>query len=364
MDGCFTISTFIPTVPRTRREPVDSARTFSTIAKTVKDAGLLRRAQWFYALLGGGLFLALGGVITGFVLLGDSWFQLLMAAALGIIFTQYAFMAHEAAHRQVMASGPSNDRVGRFLGVFVVGMSYSWWMNKHTRHHANPNQIGRDPDIDPDVVVFLDDDARAQRGFMRKVTAKQGWLFYPLLTFEGYNLHYHSLRWLFQKGKLEGRWLELSLIALRFALYLGAIFAFLPLGMAFAFVGVQMAVFGFYMGSSFAVNHIGMPIIPAEARLDFFRKQVLTSRNVSGGVWANALLGGLNYQVEHHLFPNMARPYLARARKLVMEYSRQQDIPYTEMNLARAHVHVAKYINQVGLKAKEPFVCPVMAAYR
>ena len=57
-------------------------------------------------------------------------------------------------------------------------------------------------------------------------------------------------------------------------------------------------------------------------------------------------------------------PYLARARKLVMEYSRQQDIPYTEMNLARAHVHVAKYINQVGLKAKEPFVCPVMAAYR
>ena len=101
----------------------------------------------------------------------------------------------------------------------------------------------------------------------------------------------------------------------------------LPLGMAFAFIGVQLAVFGIYMGASFAPNHKGMPIIPADAKLDFFSKQVLTSRNVSGGFWASALLGGLNYQVEHHLFPNMPRPHLAEAREIVREHARTSTCP-------------------------------------
>ncbi len=94
----------------------------------MKEAGLLRRARWFYALLTAVLLLALGGALTGFVLLGESWFQLLIAGALGIIFTQGAFFAHEASHRQVLVSGPANYRVGRFVGVFLVGMSYQWWM--------------------------------------------------------------------------------------------------------------------------------------------------------------------------------------------------------------------------------------------
>ena len=98
---------------------------------------------------------------------------------------------------------------------------------------------------------------------------------------------------------------------LRLAIYLTAVFLVLPLGMAFAFVGLQVAVFGLYMGASFAPNHIGMPIIGRDVKLDFFSKQVLTSRNVSGGWWATALMGGLNYQIEHHLFPSMPRPHLA-----------------------------------------------------
>ena len=73
--------------------------------------------------------------------------------ALGIIFTQFAFLAHEASHRQVLESGPANDRLGRGIAAGVVGISYAWWMTKHTRHHANPNKIGKDPDIDFDTIV-------------------------------------------------------------------------------------------------------------------------------------------------------------------------------------------------------------------
>ncbi len=82
---------------------------------------------------------------------------------------------------------------------------------------------------------------------------------------------------------MKGRWTELSIITLRFALILVPVFMMLPLGMAFAFMGVQMAVFGVYMGAAFAPNHKGMPIIEPGARLDFFTKQVRTSRNISGG---------------------------------------------------------------------------------
>jgi len=119
---------------------------FSALLSDVKGAGLLARTRIFYISVFTTLVLALGGAITGFLLLGDSWFQLIIAGVLGIIFTQFAFLGHEASHRQVFDSGRANDRIGRTLSSGLVGISYSWWMNKHTRHHANPNQLeGRNP---------------------------------------------------------------------------------------------------------------------------------------------------------------------------------------------------------------------------
>jgi hypothetical protein len=76
-----------------------------------------------------------------------------------------------------------------------------------------------------------------------------------------------------------------------------------PRGKAVAFLGVQLAVFGLYMGSSFAPNHIGMPLVSPTLKLDFLRRQVLMSRNISGGPLISVFMGGLNYQIEQHLFP-------------------------------------------------------------
>ncbi|MEV1131770.1 acyl-CoA desaturase [Agromyces sp. NPDC049794] len=343
---------------------MDITRSYTALSRVVRESGLLNRTRWFYLSLVAGLALALGGAITGFILLGDSWFQLLIAAALGLIFTQVAFLAHEASHRAVLESGPANDRIGRILAAGVVGISYAWWMTKHTRHHANPNKIGKDPDIDFDTISFTEESAAKQRGVMAFITRRQGWLFFPLLTLEGLNLHITSVRTLFARGPVKGRWIELSLMAARFTVYLGAIFWVLPLGMAFAFIGVQLAVFGIYMGASFAPNHKGMPIIPKDAKLDFFSKQVLTSRNVSGGWWASALFGGLNYQVEHHLFPNMPRPHLAKTREIVREYCRTLDVPYTETTVLQSYAIVVSYLNRVGLAARDPFDCPMVNQFR
>ncbi len=308
--------------------------------------------------------LGFGGAIAGFVLLGNSWFQLLIAAALGILFTQVAFLSHEAAHRQILSSGPANDRLARLLGNGVVGMSYSWWTTKHTRHHANPNRVGKDPDIDVDTISFLEEDAATSRGIRQWITRRQGWLFFPLLTLEGLNLHYLAVRHVTGRGAVKGRWTEIGLLVLRFAVVWTPVFVFLPLGMAFAFLGVQLAVFGIYMGASFAPNHKGMPVVAPGARLDFFSKQVRTSRNIRGGWWATSLMGGLNYQIEHHLFPNMARPHLARAREFVQAHCTALGIPYTETSLGRSYGIVIAYLNRVGLAARDPFDCPMVTAYR
>lgn len=332
--------------------------------RTVRDAGLLRRRRGFYYAMFAALTVALGGLVTGFVLLGDSWYQLLIAAGLGIVLTQISFITHEAAHRQIFESGKANDRLGRILAAGVVGISYHWWMHKHSRHHSKPNQIGADPDIQPDTIVFTVEDASKVSGVMSFITRKQGYLFFPLLTLEGLNLHVRALITLFGPGKIPGRALELTLIFLRLSLYIAVLFWALPLGMAFAFFGVQMAVFGVYMGASFAPNHKGMPVLPADSPLDFLSRQIITSRNLKGGWWSTALFGGLNHQVEHHLFPNMPRPALSKAREIVREYAATLEIPYTEASIGESYRIVIRYLNEVGLNARDPFDCPLVNRFR
>jgi fatty acid desaturase len=337
---------------------------FSALLHTVRDAGLLRRSRLFYFATFAAITTALGAAWIGFAFLHDSWYSLLIAAALGLIFTQYAFLGHEAAHRQVFESGKANELAGRVLADFFVGMSYSWWMSKHTRHHGNPNTVTKDPDIDPDFIVFLPEDAAKMTGLPAKITRRQGWFFFPALLLEGLNLHQHAYRTVFSRKKVDKRAFSIILLMLRNVAYLAVLFSFMPLGMAFAFLGVQLAIFGLYMGASFAPNHIGMPILPADSKVDFLRRQVLTSRNVKGGWFMNIFMGGLNFQVEHHLFPSMPRPHLRKANEIVREYCEAREIEYTETGYGRAQVIVVQYLNKVGLMAgSKAFDCPSAMQY-
>ncbi|WP_159803504.1 fatty acid desaturase family protein [Arthrobacter zhaoguopingii] len=337
---------------------------YSALLKQVRGEGLLRRCQRFYLTVGGFLVLAAGAAAAGFVMLGDSWFQLIVAGVLGIILTQFAFLGHEASHRQIFESRAVNERVGRFLAAGVVGISYAWWIDKHTRHHNDPNTVGKDPDIAMGTLAFREEDAAPRTGFQAWFTRRQGYLFFPLLSLEGLNLHVKSIRTLTRRGPVKGRWMELVLIGARFGSYLGVLFWFLPAGMALAFLGVQIAVFGIYMGASFAPNHKGMPMLPAGSTADFFERQVLTSRNVHGGSFINTAFGGLNFQIEHHLFPDMPRPHLRRAAVIVREHCDQLGIPYTEVGVLRSYAAVITHLNRVGLAARDPFDCPMVQRYR
>lgn len=342
------------TLPRPHRYTSE----FAELLARVKATGLLERATGYYVTLLVVLSVSLAGTLSGMFLLSDSWWQLALAPVMAVIMTQFSFVTHEAAHRQVFHSGTTNDRTARILANAVVGISYSWWMGKHTRHHANPNTVGKDPDIDSDFVVFQEAKAAETTGFTRAFVKRQGWLFFPILTLEGLNLHVQAFRRVFSREPLSHRGWEMSLLLARNIGYPLILLALMPWYIAAVFLVIHMALFGVYMGASFAPNHKGMPQIPAGVKVDFLSRQVLTSRNIRGGVFMDHFMGGLNYQIEHHLFPSMARPKLARAAKMVREFCAEKKIAYTETGLFQSYGIVIAYLNRVGLAARDPFDCP------
>lgn len=347
--------------PRIRSNQM--VNSYTSLLRRVRDAGLLRRRRRFYLVLLGILLVLFAAAWAGFFLLGHSWYQLLIAAALGILFTQFALLGHEAAHHQVFASRGANDWFARLIGTVMVGMSHAYWVNKHTRHHNHPNTIGMDPDIKTGAIAFHEQGAIGRGPAMALVTRRQGYLVFPLLIFLGVMLHLDSFRFLARRSPINYRWVEIPAIIVRLGVYFALIFLFLPLGMAFAFIGLQLGVFGFYMGASFAPNHKGMPILPEGSRVDFLSRQVLTSRNITGGWFITLLMGGLNYQVEHHLFPDMPRPQLRTAQKIVRAHCADLGIPYTETSLFVSYGIVVRYLNRVGLSAADPFECPLAGRY-
>ena len=107
-----------------------------------------------------------------------------------------------------------------------------------------------------------------------------------------------------------------------------------------------------------------MPIVPRALRLDFLRRQVLMSRNITGRPFVDALMGGLNHQIEHHLFPSMPRPTLRLVRPIVREYCATHDDPVHRGRARDGLRHVIDYLNHVGLRARAPFDCPLAAQLR
>lgn len=352
----------VPTSPGSPGRPGSS---FTALTRQVHELGLMRRRYGYYWTKLVGAVVLLAAWVTGFVLLGDSWWTLLAAAVLGVLVTQVAFLGHDAAHRQIFASGRWNDWVSLVVANLLVGISYGWWQSKHTRHHAKPNVEGYDPDIALAAVAMTPAMATRHRSpLLRWVVAHQGWYFFPLLLLEGLSLHWDGIKRVSSRGPVQRRLVEASFLAVRLGGLLALVLLVLPPGKAAAFLGVELAVFGLYMGSTFAPNHIGMPLVSPRLKLDFLSRQVLTSRNVSGGRWLSVLMGGLNHQVEHHLFPSMARPHLRRLAPLVVAHCAAEGVPYTSTTLWESYRQVLRHLNTVGLKGRDPFLCPLVAQHR
>jgi fatty acid desaturase len=347
---------------------------FNQVLALVRDAGLLSKTPSFYIIrlivltIAAAGFWALSGFLASLSQENKLWLiaAFALVAGLGVLSAQYGFIAHEASHRQVFRNNKLNDWTGLLLANLFAGLSYGFWLRKHNKHHQRPNQIGEDPDIAIRVLSFTTESKESKKGIERWFSDRQGYLFPLLLLFTGFDLLVDSFAGLVRKDrKLSIRLLEFSLMMIRqltpyvvFAIMFGPLW-----GLALWFV--MMMAFGFFMGAAFAPNHKGMPLVPKDAKLDFFSRQVLTSRNIKGSWLKDNLMGGLNYQVEHHLFPSMARPHLRKAHQIVVEYCQKHEVTLVEMNLLASYGAIMRHLNKVGLSNNaDPFVCPMVAELR
>jgi fatty acid desaturase len=326
---------------------------YAALLRQVKAARLLDRRPRYYVtkiVVTAGLFV---GGWAAFVWLGDSWWQLIVATFLAFVFAQLGFIGHDAGHRQIFRTRRANDLVGILHANLAVGLSYGWWVDKHNRHHAHPNDEDLDPDVNIRALAFSIGQARGKSGAARFIARRQGYLFLPLLLLEGLQLHALSIRALVRGGSRH-RAAEIALLTLHILGYLALLVAVLSPLKALVFAIVQQGLFGLYLGLSFAPNHKGMPMLTAAEQNDYLRRQVLTSRNVHGGWLTDFLLGGLNYQIEHHLFPNMPRPSLRRSQPLIRSFCQEHGVSYLETSLLASYAQALRHLHDVGQPLREP----------
>ena len=333
-------------------QPTRHSSGYGDLAREIRRLGLLERRRRYYA----GVFVVLvlvgGAVVATMVLRPDSWALLALAPVLAVVSTQLGFLGHDLGHLQVTRSARTSRSLGVVCGNLLGGLSYSWWVAKHNAHHAHPNDLETDPDVRAGALVFDADQADERRGFAGWVTGHQAALFVPMLLLEALNLHVSSVREMF-KPDLRGRAVESVLLAVHFLAYVSLLVATLTWAQALAFVAVHKGLQGIYLGMSFAPGHKGMPVLDGEQAADPLLRQVLTSRNIRGGLFLETALGGLNFQIEHHLFPSMPRPHLRQAQRVVRRFCRERGVGYAEVSLATTYLTVLRHLDAVGADLRD-----------
>ena len=159
---------------------------YVALSRQIKQSGLLDRRYVYYWAKLGAVPIICAACFLGFILIGSTWWQMFTAVVFAGLFTQIAFLGHDAAHRQIFRSGRWNDWTSLILANLFVGFSYGWWQHKHTRHHANPNMVGSDPDLAVPAITFTGPQIAAARNPLSSwLIAHQGIFFFPVLPFEG-----------------------------------------------------------------------------------------------------------------------------------------------------------------------------------
>lgn len=326
-----------------------SGSEFAPLLRQVKDAGLLRRRPGWYAAVIAVNALATCAVWIAVVLVGGtgSWWVTALALPAAVLSARTGFIGHDAGHQQIAAGRRANRVLALLHGNLLLGMGASWWTDKHNRHHAHPNHVGKDPDVEVGALVWSRAQAVEREGFARWLTKHQARLFFPMLLLEGLALKVASFQDL---RRLSGRdrAVEGGLLVAHVAGYTALLLGALPPAQAVVFAVVHHALFGLHLGCAFAPNHKGMAMPEEDARWGHLRRQVLTSRNVHGNPVTDFMLGGLNYQVEHHLIPSLPRPHLRLAQPLVRAHCARLGVPYTETGLLDSYRQALGHMHDVG----------------
>ncbi len=333
--------------------PRSNTNQYAELKRLIKQKGLLDQQPAYFA---GKILLTLTLLalsLTLLLTLDNIWLQLLNAAYLAFVFVQISLLAHDFGHRQLsFRASWKNECLTLILGNLLLGVSRQWWIDKHNDHHGHPNQIDVDPDVDIPLLAFEEEQALDKRGLARFVVKYQAALIFPLSLLQALSMHRSSIQFLVER-KAKSTLVEALVMGAHFVLYFGLLFSVLEPLQAVLFIAVHRGLFGMYMVSIFAPNHKAMPVLDRDSQLDFLRRQVLTSRNVNAHPITDFWYGGLNYQIEHHLFPRLPRNKLREAQPIIKDFCEEHSIAYHETSVLQSYREILQHLHEVGAPLRE-----------
>jgi fatty acid desaturase len=335
-------------------ERVDWAAAYRELRIALGRAGLLRPDPGAYGRIGAGCACLLLGTLA-LAAVGPHTAALAVVCMLGLGFglVQVALLGHDAGHRSVFARPGPNRWLGRLCWSLVLGVGFAAWRRDHNAHHGRPNDPAADPAIQAGGLLALHEAAaRTRPGWSRYLGGAQAVAYVAALPLLLLALRVQG--WRYALGRLRGRGqaVEVALLSLNAVAWLGP-----PLVLggwwAVVLLGAHL-IGGVYLGLVFAPHHKGMPVWASQQPLSYLERQVLTARNVEGGWLCDVLFGGLNYQIEHHLFPTMPRSRLRQARDIVRPFCGGHGLSYEEVSAATSYGRVIAELTRVGSLARRP----------
>lgn len=284
---------------------------------------------------------------------------------MALFWQQCGWLAHDFLHHQVFNKRMWNNAMGILVGNIFQGFSVSWWKDKHNRHHAVPNVTdapsGGDPDISTTPILFWSEKL-VERDHLedlpRWMLRNQAILYWPILCMARTSWLLQSIQFQMQPRNphFTSAILYISELAglfVHYALYFLLVARIAMTGSlwtALLFHVVSQACGGLFLGVVFSVGHNAMDVFTeAEMRsLDFIRLQVRTTRNVNPHWFTDWFCGGLNYQVEHHIFPSIPRHHLPALSRMFREFCLKHSIPYTSETLIKGTESVCGLLKSVS----------------
>jgi fatty acid desaturase len=316
---------------------VEGRRLYKELHRGLQDLQLFKRSYLFYGLHALFVFTATA-VILYFIITTKSTVLLIgLAMLLAMCVAQLGGYMHDTAHRMVFKTKAMNDLAGTFCTALIF-INYNAWKQKHAAHHAHPNQEGHDPDLEIPIFSFTASRYASKTGLEQLLRRYQAYLYFPMSVLLGYSLQFkNTTKYFIQNlrkyGLRPGLLGEMLLSVAGFLIWYVLPFFVFDLSKALLLIVIVPVTAGFYIASVFAPNHKGMPVVDRNTKLSFLEQQIITSRNIADNWFTDFVYLSLNYQIEHHLFPDCPRNKLKLVTPHIQELCRAHGLPFTIVSL-------------------------------
>ncbi len=282
------------------------------------------------------LLVSIGGLIL-FLLL-ENWYFKTIAILISTIGTLgVSTNTHTSSHYATSKNKTINEILTYFGFPLFLGMSATYWQHKHiTNHHSNPNIVGADGDIEASPWFLINKEKVAQKKGMQYLYYKhiQKFVFPLALSLNAISVTLDGITYLVKQSSNHRKikhWIDLGCLALHFSIFIIIPCLFFPIKYVLGVYILRLILLGYAIFAAFAPAHF-----PKEAELldQEFKKKDFPLRQISGtinfrtGYLGNIVCSGVNYQIEHHLFPNISHVYYPKLSKLVKEYCHKNGYKY------------------------------------